>query len=299
MLRLCFIVLGLSIIVSGKYPCTTPGFFRDPDNCQHFYRCVNWYGNYFTSFAFNCPLGTAFDESISVCNHIGLVSECSKSKPLVVFNPIPTPESSASKPIRKPVTPPFTVPNPPLNTPKPPTLFNPFLTSKRPFTPPHPTTTASTTTSFTTTTSNTPRPFVPLFIDNVDDLTTTQKTVPINEPSTPINSSAYEVDPLSLYACPEPGFYPYERNCNEFYVCQEVLPGILISEQLYSCPKRYLFDEVTSRCQRASKVTCIKFESLSPESDEISAKRGILVVHEQFLDLFFSTPLDYNEHFNR
>ena len=100
----------------------------------------------------------------------------------------------------------------------------------------------------------------------------------------------YKVLPGSLYQCPRPGFYPYEANCKEFYVCLEVLPGILFAEQLYRCPMRYLFDEDTRRCQREEKVNCRKF---SFNSAEDIAKENVLVVLERFLEPFFATPLNY------
>ena len=51
--------------------------------------------------------------------------------------------------------------------------------------------------------------------------------------NTAILENEYKVLPGSLYNCPAPGFYPYEGNCKEFYVCLEVLPGVLFAEQLY------------------------------------------------------------------
>ena len=100
----------------------------------------------------------------------------------------------------------------------------------------------------------------------------------------------YMVMEGSIFNCPAPGFYPYESNCLEFYVCLEVLPGILFAEQLYRCPDRYLFDDVSRRCLREGKVNCTKFslESVSP-----LGKENVLVVLEQFLDAFFNTPLHY------
>ena len=96
--------------------------------------------------------------------------------------------------------------------------------------------------------------------------------------------------PGSLYNCPAPGFYPFEDNCREFYVCLEVLPGILSAEQLYRCPDRYLFDEDTNRCQREEKVNCRKF---SFNSFPFAKDTNVLVVLEPFLEPFFSTPLTY------
>jgi len=106
------------------------------------------------------------------------------------------------------------------------------------------------------------------------------------------NEPEYLVLPDSLFNCPAPGFYPFEGNCKEFYVCQEVLPGKLVADQLYRCPRRYLFDDVTRRCQREHKVTCNKFElTASPKA----GARDVLVVLERFIGDFFSTPLGYEE----
>merc|ERR1712029_1304747 len=105
------------------------------------------------------------------------------------------------------------------------------------------------------------------------------------------STQKYKVLPGSLYQCPKPGFYPYEANCREFYVCLEVLPGILFAEQLYRCPSRYLFDEDTRRCQREEKVNCRKFAFNAAAAD--FAKENVLVVLERFLEPFFATPLNY------
>ena len=42
----------------------------------------------------------------------------------------------------------------------------------------------------------------------------------------------FQVLPGSLFNCPAPGFYPFETNCKEFYVCLEVLPNVLAAGEL-------------------------------------------------------------------
>ena len=126
-------------------------------------------------------------------------------------------------------------------------------------------------------------------IDSINDATDED----IDNNDSDINSVEikYEVLPGSLYDCKKPGYYPFESNCIEFYVCLEVLPNVLFAEQLYRCPKRYLFDDVTRRCQKEEKVTCIKpnFNSIL----STHAKETVLVVAERFIDNFFSTSLTY------
>ena len=122
---------------------------------------------------------------------------------------------------------------------------------------------------------------------NVDD----DDRVDIPSDANAGSTQKYKVLPGSLYQCPQPGFYPYETNCREFYVCLEVLPGILFAEQLYRCPSRYLFDEDTRRCQREEKVNCRKFSFNAAAAN--FAKENVLVVLERFLEPFFATPLNY------
>ncbi len=112
----------------------------------------------------------------------------------------------------------------------------------------------------------------------------------------------YVILPGSLYDCPAPGFYPAAASCHEFYVCQEVLPGKLLADTVYRCPRRYLFDEVTRRCQRESRVTCSRFALGGGAGDDgLAGKEGpadpgdVLVVIERFIDDFFATPLTYDE----
>ena len=48
--------------------CRSEGFFRYPNNCKRFYRCVKWsYDSVeYSIFHFTCPSGTVFDESVQV-----------------------------------------------------------------------------------------------------------------------------------------------------------------------------------------------------------------------------------------
>ena len=48
--------------------CNNAGFYPHPTRCDKFYRCVD-NGNGFNVFHFDCPPGTIFDPSISVCNY--------------------------------------------------------------------------------------------------------------------------------------------------------------------------------------------------------------------------------------
>lgn len=58
--------------------CTQEGFFRNPTNCKKFYRCVDLWqnGRELTIYHFNCPVGTVFDETVSICNWPQLAAPC-------------------------------------------------------------------------------------------------------------------------------------------------------------------------------------------------------------------------------
>lgn len=61
--------------------CTSNGFFRHPDDCTRFYRCVDLTGRgYFQIYTFSCPAGTVFDENVSVCNHKWAAPPCDNNE---------------------------------------------------------------------------------------------------------------------------------------------------------------------------------------------------------------------------
>merc|ERR1712223_1732114 len=96
----CFLItlgLSLSIFLGSNNPsifvqalpsyhpqvsdCVQEGFFRYPNDCKRFYRCVDWDhdGRDFSIFHFLCPVGTVFDEGIQICNHPRLAPPCDEN----------------------------------------------------------------------------------------------------------------------------------------------------------------------------------------------------------------------------
>lgn len=81
---LLFIILT-GIVTPGKgQVCTREGFFRNPDDCSKFYRCIDLWqnGQRFGIFNFNCPVGTVFDENYMVCNWAFLAPSCLGDSPI-------------------------------------------------------------------------------------------------------------------------------------------------------------------------------------------------------------------------
>ena len=72
--------------------CTNAGFFREPSDCTRFYRCTDPFGvgNY-QKHSFECPAGTVFDESVSVCNWPQLAAPCGESPPSPPAPALPMP----------------------------------------------------------------------------------------------------------------------------------------------------------------------------------------------------------------
>ena len=62
--------LAATASVGQAQTCSQVGFFRNPSDCTKFYRCVDFWqnGRELTIFHFDCPNGTVFDETVSVCN---------------------------------------------------------------------------------------------------------------------------------------------------------------------------------------------------------------------------------------
>lgn len=54
----------------SSFKCVREGFFRDPDNCRKFYRCVNYSksGKRFRAYEFKCPKKLVFDHRLNTCN---------------------------------------------------------------------------------------------------------------------------------------------------------------------------------------------------------------------------------------
>merc|ERR1712020_347189 len=77
--------LMISVVVVARGDdggeCSSNGFFRHPEDCTRFYRCVDLTGRgYFQKYTFSCPVGTVFDEDVSVCNHPWAAPPCEEKE---------------------------------------------------------------------------------------------------------------------------------------------------------------------------------------------------------------------------
>ncbi|XP_008553715.1 dentin sialophosphoprotein [Microplitis demolitor] len=83
--------------------CNSAGFYGHPTKCDKFYRCVD-NGNGFNVYHFDCPPGTIYDPSLSLCNYPESVypaRDCSGQSPAAS----PSPSSSTNSSQEPPTTP--------------------------------------------------------------------------------------------------------------------------------------------------------------------------------------------------
>ncbi|XP_059088414.1 mucin-2-like [Tigriopus californicus] len=73
--------------------CTRQGYYRHPEDCSRFYRCVkfNQYENDYTIFEYGCPNGLVFDDRWEVCVWPSQATPCDGSSEIF---PVPTREYS-------------------------------------------------------------------------------------------------------------------------------------------------------------------------------------------------------------
>jgi hypothetical protein len=80
--------------------CEKAGYYPHPTDCKKFYRCVDWDGDMgkrFSVYYFDCPEGTIFDPSLSVCNHAESVyppRDCNGNSTIFSEKPTSTPQTT-------------------------------------------------------------------------------------------------------------------------------------------------------------------------------------------------------------
>ena len=52
----------------GGKTCTSEGFFRNPNDCKTFYRCVDHGEDGFRQYEYTCPARTVFNEAMQSCD---------------------------------------------------------------------------------------------------------------------------------------------------------------------------------------------------------------------------------------
>ena len=76
------IFVAIAATAEKEPVCQQNGFFGYPNDCTRFYRCVDLTGSgNFQKYSFSCPVGTAFDQELSICNFLHSVVPCGSVAP--------------------------------------------------------------------------------------------------------------------------------------------------------------------------------------------------------------------------
>lgn len=202
--------------------CTRTGFFRNPSDCNKFYRCVDPYqdGNYVV-YEFDCPAGLVFDERYSVCNWPQNAPPCdNRPKP-----PSKQDQGGSTKPCDK-TTPQDTTPS----------ETTPHSTPGQDTTVQESTTEVSTTEQKST--SSAPS-------------TTEQMTESMSTEGPTSTVESRRGKSLDDNICKKAGAVAFEGDCVHFYRCGGT--GKSTKAELYKCPDKYVFDPKIEFCRRKKK----------------------------------------------
>jgi hypothetical protein len=253
------VVLSILHVASTRFSCPGLGFYRDPESCTAFYRCITMD----MSYHYICPLGTRYDPAVKNCNHNHLAPPCpvAEDQQQHIEYDYDADYDSAYDHLPSYVPPgPQDIIDGDSQEDKLPGNVNNGATTRPEQTTEH------------------------------AQITESQPSSKPNPPQSDEDKSSvtFLVSPTSLFPCQEPGYYSEQSSCTEFYVCREVAPGVLSAEALFRCPDRYVFDVETRLCQRKTRVACDK-----DISHLFNAFRSAFVfqLHPSELKHFFSQDL--------
>ncbi|XP_015913629.2 mucin-22 [Parasteatoda tepidariorum] len=207
--------------------CSEAGFFRDPKDCNKFYRCVDYNGdgNEFVKYDFSCPDGLVFDEENSVCNWPEQSAPCDGGSGKESSTKSEDSSSQATSTTQK-------------------------------------TTSAATKSSDTTEESSSAATEASTSDGSGDQSTSSDKTTDSSDKrssttpsdqtdgeSTTKDSSSKKGGGSSDGECTEAGFFRNPEDCNKFYRCVDFNgDGQEFVKYDFTCPEGLVFDETNSVC---------------------------------------------------
>ncbi|EEC10176.1 chitin binding peritrophin-A, putative, partial [Ixodes scapularis] len=196
--------------------CSRTGYFRNPGDCNKFYRCVDFYqkGSY-VIFHFDCPAGLVFDERYSVCNWPHDAPPCDSSGG----------EGGAGSCAPKTSTP----------------------CDKTTSSDEESTTAAMSTEATTAMESTTAAATTPAESTTAEESTTAAATTEAPMTTTPSRRQAKKLDDL---ICDRMGNFAFEGDCIHFYRCTSNKKQ---KAELFKCPDKYVFDPKIEFCRRKRK----------------------------------------------
>ncbi|XP_076327753.1 uncharacterized protein LOC143234349 [Tachypleus tridentatus] len=210
--------------------CNEIGFFRDPDDCQKFYRCVNQseIGLKFKVYEFICPTNLVFDENISSCNWPNKVSSCEGS--FAISQGFPKQESSTSTNREQ------------LQGSEQQTISDGSSTGQ--ISKSNCTKVDDKDSSLSTQEPETSKKDSNPPTDSTDSSTSKASG---SDDSFPSSSESNQL------TCSTAGFFRYPGNCQKFYRCVNVSDEeVIFTIYVFTCPKTLVFDERYNVCNFAS-----------------------------------------------
>ncbi|GFW66259.1 uncharacterized protein TNCV_1711581 [Trichonephila clavipes] len=213
--------------------CEEEGFHRHPDDCNKFYRCVDFKGDgqSFTRYDFECPEGLVFDETNNVCNWPSSAPSCESSDKSTTSDDKGTTSSTQDS------------------------SSTTSTTQEDGSTSSTSTTGSTSMTTSSSTSSDT---------ENTDSSTSSTGGTSPSDDSTTKSSGDKSSDDIE---CTEEGFFRNPDDCTKFYRCVDFAgTGESYVRYDFECPDDLVFDEVNSVCNWPSMTPGC--EARSKDSDK-------------------------------
>ncbi|GIY29046.1 hypothetical protein CEXT_373481 [Caerostris extrusa] len=225
--------------------CSEEGFFRNPEDCNKFYRCVDFNGDgqEFVRYDFSCPDGLVFDESNSVCNWPSEADACDSTSG---GNKKDEDESSSTSDEDQKESSISTTERGRGSTTEKQKKTTTASPRKTTTTGPRKTTTTgprktTTTDKKSTEVSEDENPPSSMRTETPESTPTTESSSTSSKPGSRRGSSSGE--------CKEAGFFRNPDDCNKFYRCVDYNgDGEEFVKYDFSCPEGLVFDEENSVC---------------------------------------------------
>ncbi|GIY83676.1 hypothetical protein CDAR_171171 [Caerostris darwini] len=236
---------------SSSGECQEEGFHRDPNDCNKFYRCVDFKGDgkSFTKYDFECPEGLVFDETNDVCNWPSSVPSCESSDKTSTSDDR---DSSSTKDDRS------TTQNGRSTAST--TQENTSTTQEDTSTTKADSSSSTATTSSSSTTSR-----------DTDNTESSSSSTPSSGSTTQESDNKDSKDTQ----CTEEGFFRNPDDCTKFYRCVDFAgTGESYVRYDFECPDDLVFDEENNVCNWPNMSPGCESRSKSNKNESKSTTEG-------------------------
>ncbi|XP_066989818.1 uncharacterized protein [Macrobrachium rosenbergii] len=103
--------------------------------------------------------------------------------------------------------------------------------------------------------------------------------------------SKYQLDPTSVYECPEPGYYPSLTDCSRFYKCI-VTMNCIMKGFMFRCPSNYRYKPSLNKCVKEEEAgSCDRLADATAQTHIVTP---IVDLTPDVLDDFFQSDAYWN-----